>query len=358
MKDDIRKNLIRMAIFLPMIYFLDILGMKGSLQELIMIGISILLLIISADCFLSGAKGLSFKAKIPLVVIGLTIVSVGTSIPEIACTLMASYKAKITGNFEYSDFAIGTIYGSVLVQITAIMGIVVIFKPMVVQKGTVKRDGIAMIGAVTLLSFFVLQNKILDTIEACVLVAIYIVFLSYLVKSRKRMLLEEGRAEIKVKMPYSTSIYLITSIISIAVVVLSSEFLVRYCLIFAEDIGVGGGVVGITISSIGTSLPELAIALTAVSRAHDLSIGTLIGSNVTDPLLSVGLAGIVNPLTIPDNAFLLFSAITVPATIIACVLGVIFMWTKWELERWEGAVLTVYYAVFLLILIIFVKGVV
>ena len=355
-----RLDLIIMGFLFPLTYYLDSLDLKGLLPSVLIIVLSLALLILGSERFVKSAKILAKKVRISDVIIGLTIVSIGTSLPEIASTAMASYNAKISGNLAYSDFALGNIYGSVLVQITAILGLVILVRPMKIHRRSVKRDGLAMLVAVVLLSFFVLHDNKLGTFESLFLVVLYIVYIGYLLRtSRKISRKEEEKEELEAddnngsELHRSTFTYTLMVLIALGVVVFSSDFLVNSCMTFADAVGIRGGVVGLTISSVGSSLPELAVALVAVKSARGIAIGTLIGSNVTDPLLSVGIAGLVNPLSMPSEGMELFTTITVPVTIVACVVGVAFMWTKWKLERWEGTVLVIIYCVFLGLVIYF-----
>jgi cation:H+ antiporter len=335
--------------------------------------IAIVLLIAASERFLIDVKGLARRAGIAEIIIGLTIVSIGTSLPEIASTSMASYQAKMTGNAGLSDFAIGNIYGSVLVQITFILGLVVLVKPMIINRGSVKRDGLAMIGAVCLLSFFTMRDLRLDQLESLVLVIIYGLFLYYLVKNRhaiKKEELADGLMEEcdeggggggeeqaekdKGKEKEATedepllpaAVHCLMLIVALALVIYSSNWLVLSAVEVASGLGVPEGIIGLTVSAVGTSLPELAIALVAVSRSKGVAIGTLIGSNVTDPLLSIGVAGMIHPISVSAATSSLFVTVIAPFTIVSCIIGVAFMWTGMKIERWEGAALMAAYIIF------------
>lgn len=322
--------------------------------------VAIILLLAASDRFLVDAKGLARKAGVAEIIIGLTIVSIGTSLPEIASTGMASFQAKVTGNAGLSDFALGNIYGSVLVQITFILGLVVLVKPMVISRGSVKRDGIAMICAVGLLSFFTMMDLRLDQFEAVALIIIYGLYLYYVVRNRHRILIDEGcddddegRGDEEGERPLPTWGHLLMLVIGLGLVIFSSERLVLSAVKVAEGLGAPEGVIGLTVSAVGTSLPELAIALVCVRKSKGLAIGTLIGSNVTDPLLSIGVAGIVNPVTVSAATSWLFVTIIAPFTLIACIIGVAFMWSDLKIERWEGAVLVGAYILFVPLVLYF-----
>lgn len=346
-------------------YVQNLAGIVDLWFYIVIMVVAIILLLGASERFLVDAKGVARKAGIAEIIIGLTIVSIGTSLPEIAATGMASYQSMVTGNEGLSDFALGNIYGSVLVQITFILGIVVLVKPMIINRGSVKRDGLAMIGAVLLLTFFTMVDLRLDRLESLALVIIYALFIYYLVRNRHKIMKEEQeegkddesyedeelKEELDLVLPMWAHILML--IIGLALVIYSSERLVLSAVKVAEGLGAPEGVVGVTISAVGTSLPELAIALVCVKKAKGVAIGTLIGSNVTDPLLSVGIAGIINPVTISAATSWLFITIIAPFTVIACILGVALMWSSWRIERWEGAVLVGAYIVFVPLVLYF-----
>ncbi|MDA8690454.1 hypothetical protein N9M86_05170, partial [Euryarchaeota archaeon] len=149
------------------------------------------LLIFSADFFIEGAKGLARRGGLPEVVIGLTIVSIGTSLPEILVTTTAALD--VASSPQVADFAIGSILGSVFVQITLIMGIVVVKNGLKIRESWLKRDGLIMLLAVLLLTFFLLTGYVLERWEAGILVSLYIVYIGWLLKHRKVIQMEEDQ---------------------------------------------------------------------------------------------------------------------------------------------------------------------
>ena len=145
---------------------------------LLLIVISLALLITSADFFVEGAKGLARRAGIAEVVIGLTIVSIGTSLPEILVTASAS--ASSAGDPAYMDLAVGNIYGSVLVQITLVLGIVVVYKPLEIRPAWLRRDGLLMLLSLFVLTALLWQGGQLSRIEGAILCLLYGLYLVWL----------------------------------------------------------------------------------------------------------------------------------------------------------------------------------
>ena len=313
--------------------------------------LALFLLIFSADFFIEGAKGLARRGGLPEVVIGLTIVSIGTSLPEILVTSSAA--SAIGDDPALADFAIGGILGSVFVQITLIMGIVVVNRGLKIRESWLKRDGQIMLLSVLILSFFLITEGTLEQWEAGILVTLYVVYITWLLTNRKEIQAEEMEDAAPTETQgsnWSTAAYIVMVVLGLAFAVFAAEQLVHYAQNLAADLGVPEAVVGTTVSGICTSLPELTIAIMAAKRSQGVAIGTLIGSNITDPLLSIGIAGLVHPLAITPGGYDLIIYIIMPFTIIGCLSALLMMRTAYEFRKWEGWVMIGIYAAFLLTL--------
>jgi cation:H+ antiporter len=321
--------------------------------------LALFLLIFSADFFIEGAKGLARRGGLPEVVIGLTIVSIGTSLPEILVTSSAA--SAIGDDPALADFAIGGILGSVFVQITLIMGIVVVNRGLKIRESWLKRDGQIMLLSVLILSFFLITEGTLEQWEAGILVTLYVVYITWLLTNRKEIQAEEMEDAVPTETHgsnWSTAAYIVMVVLGLAFAVFAAEQLVHYAQALASELGVPEAVVGTTVSGIGTSLPELTIAIMAAKRSQGVAIGTLIGSNITDPLLSIGIAGLVHPLTITSGGYDLIIYIIMPFTIIGCLSALLMMRTAYEFRKWEGWIMIGIYAAFLLTLEAYRRGVI
>ena len=317
---------------------------------LIIGGLALGLLIFSADFFIEGAKGLARRGGLPEVVIGLTIVSIGTSLPEILVTTTAA--ADVATKPEVADFAIGGILGSVFVQITLILGLVVVKKGLKIRESWLKRDGLIMLLAVLILTFFLLTERTLQRWESLILVSLYIIYISWLLMHRKVIQQEEDtQNDVVVRgSNWSVAAYLIMVVCGLAFAVFAAHHLVEQARLIAIELNVPHAVIGTTVSGIGTSLPELTIAMMAANRSQGVAIGTLIGSNITDPLLSIGLAGLVHPLAISDGGFELIVFIIIPFTVLGTSVALLMMRTSYEFKKWEGYTLISVYILFILTL--------
>ena len=317
----------------------------------VLIAIALALLVTSADFFIEGAKSLARRAGIAEVIIGLTIVSIGTSLPEILVTATAAKNS--IDDPSLMDLAIGNIYGSVLVQITLILGIVVLFKPLHIRPNWLRRDGLLMLGAVVLLSILLLQGGGLSRLEGGLLVSLYIGYIIWLLRNKDRIRndeLELSEGIQPVEYGWTTLASLMIVIIGLSMAVYAASHLVLNASKMAVMLNVPHAIVGTVISGIGTSLPELTVALMAAKKSQGVAIGTLIGSNITDPLLSIGIAAMINPLTISASSYNLTAYLIIPATLLGISFCLAMMWTGFEFQRWEGGILVAFYLFFLVLL--------
>jgi len=326
-------------------------GKESIVVSIVLLGLAMALLIKSADFFIEGAKGLAYRAGLPEVVIGLTIVSIGTSLPEILVTSTAA--ADIQKNAEVADLAIGGIFGSVLVQITLILGVVVMIRGVKIRPSWLKRDGLIMLASILLLTFFIITDSTLTRFEGAILVSLYVAYIYWLLSHRDEILKEElvSNEPQETSSNWTTASYSVMVTLGLLLALFAAHHLVEVASQIAMKFNVPHAVVGTTVSGLGTSLPELTIAFMAAKRSEGVAIGTLIGSNITDPLLSIGIAALVWPLSITDDGYGLTMFLIIPATIVGTITALFMMRSQYEFKRWEGAVLALMYLVFLSLLV-------
>ena len=318
---------------------------------LLLIIIAIALLITSADFFVEGAKGLARRAGIAEVVIGLTIVSIGTSLPEILVTASAS--ASSGSDPAYMDLAVGNIYGSVLVQITLVLGIVVAYKPLEIRPAWLRRDGLLMLLSLFVLTALLWQGGGLSRLEGLILCLIYCLYLVWLLNDTEKIREDEKKivTEIKTKdFSWTGTAYMVMVILGLTFAVYSANELIKYACDIAYKLDVPHAIVGSTMSGLGTSLPELTVAMVAVRKSQGVAIGTLIGSNITDPLLSIGIAAIVSPISLTDASYDLTMYLIIPATILGASICLAMMWSGFRFSRYEGSILIGFYVIFLILI--------
>tara|TARA_B100000767_G_scaffold85471_1_gene82132 strand:- start:2518 stop:3648 length:1131 start_codon:yes stop_codon:yes gene_type:complete len=342
------------ALFLALMS-VKLISYEASINNLVItasiVFLALFLLIFSADFFIEGAKGLARRVGLPEVVIGLTIVSIGTSMPEIL--ISASSATKIAATPDFADTAIGNILGSVLVQITLILGIVVVNRGLKIRESWLKRDGQIMLLSVLLLSFFLITEGTLQHWEAAILVTLYLIYITWLLTNRKEIQKEElqymDAPEVQ-GTSWSTAAYTIMVLAGLTFAVYAADQLIQNVETIATELDVPDAIISTVVLGIGTSLPELTIALMAAKRSQGVAIGTLIGSNITDPLLSIGIAGLISPLAITEAGNDLILNIIMPFTVLGCLSALLMMRTSYEFRKWEGWVMICIYGLFLLTL--------
>ena len=327
-------------------------GWNNLPLTLFVLALALALLVTSADFFIKGAKGLAQRAEIPEVVIGLTVVSIGTSLPEIVLTSISALDS--VNNPGLANFAISGIFGSILVQITLILGVVVLFRGMKIRPSWLKRDGLIMLFSLLLLSFFIYTDHELNRIEGLILVLLYVAYVYWLLLNRKEIKADEMKDKsLEVEATgsnWTTAAYIVMITLGLSFAVFAAQHLVSIANDLARSMNIPHSTIGSTISGFGTSLPELTIALMAARRSEGVAIGTLIGSNITDPLLSIGIAALISPLAITPSEAPELLYFIIPTTIIGSTIAIFMMWTQYEFKRWEGLVLILFYAVFVAML--------
>ena len=347
----IQTCLVMTAAIIPLTLFTG-----GIAITIILLILSMVLLISSADTFVESVKKTARHFGVSELVIGLTIVSIGTSLPEILVGVSSSMEVAALGGCTSeicpSDFALGNIYGSVLVQISLVLGIVVLIHPLEVRPDWLARDGLLMFLAVILLTALILIDARLDRLEGAILCLIYIFYIVNLLHQSDRIredeLLLSGEPVVNEEKVNPRKI-LLGVILGLSLAIWSANILVNSATEIADSLSIPSAFIGATITAIGTSLPELAVALTAARRSKGVAIGTLIGSNITDPLLSIGLTSLVYPVTVGSSA--IFFTLIIPATVLTTGLSLLFMYTDFEFQRWEGGVLVFCYFIFVGLLI-------
>jgi len=274
-----------------------------------------------ADFLVESASHIAEKFGISDLVIGLTVVALGTSAPEFAVTINASLKGQ-------SDISIGNVVGSNIFNLGFILGGVALIKAINSSKKLVYRDGLFMIAITGLLLLFFFDNR-LARWEGIVLVSLLIGYLTFLFV-RKEPLDEEIDHK-----PLRTIEYLILPL-SILAVVTGGHYLVESATNLAKSAGLSDWVIGVTIVAAGTSAPEMATSLAAVLKGkHGMSAGNLIGSDLFNILGVLGVAGIINPMTLSDpaayNSLIMLSGMV--------ILVIIFLRTGWKISKKEGMIL-------------------
>ena len=318
--------------------------------NILLIALGFVLLVKGADFLVDGASGVAKRFHIPEIIIGLTIVSIGTSMPE----LFVSITSAIDG---YSDMAIGNVIGSNLCNLLLILGISATINPIIFKKET-KLIEIPMCLGITII-FLTLANigNSISRIDAIILIALFIAFICYTImmakkgedfdeisEEEKQRSAEEG----KKRKIIVNIIYIIIGIIALKI---GGDLVVEHSEKIAKIFNVSDKIIGLTIVAIGTSLPELVTSVTAALKKNsDIAIGNIIGSNIFNMLLIIGAAAAISPMNY-NTSYNLQMGILIVATI---VLG-IFPYTdrKDEMTISNGITYLMLYALYMAMLFAF-----
>ena len=268
---------------------------ESILLPLLAIAVGIAGLVWSANKFVDGAVALAKDLGVSPLVIGLTVVSIGTSAPEI----LVAASAALQGS---SELAVGNALGSNLANIGLVLGSTLLISPIIVRKQLLKQD-IPMLVAITLIAGVVLFNNYLGRLESWGLLILFVVFLVFSVWFNKSHP-QHDDPEIPEVDPQSLPRAAIRTLFGLTLLVLFSNLLVWGATQTAQAFGVSDLVIGLTIVAVGTSLPELAASIASALKGHaEIAIGNVIGSNVFNLLTVLPVAGIIQASALPSETF-------------------------------------------------------
>ena len=278
--------------------------------QLALLALGFVLLVKGADWFVDGAASVAAKLGIPQLVIGLTIVAMGTSAPEAAVSLTAAFH----GN---ADITIGNVVGSNILNVLVILGLAALICPMAVAKLTVFVD-IPVTLAISLLLLGLGFDGSISRLDAAFLLVVFIGYLSYLFLMTKKGLISGESEEEGAKIQSVPKALLFTAI-GLALIIVGSSFAVDAASAIAKMLGLSERFIGLTIVALGTSLPELFTSVAAaIKKNPDMAIGNIVGSNIFNILFIVGLSGMVIP--VPFASAFRFDTLVAAATMLLLLL--------------------------------------
>ncbi len=296
------------------------------LLDIVLIVVGVALVLWGADRMTDGSVAIAQRMRIPQIVIGLTIVAMGTSMPEFFVSLTSALKGT-------SDIAVGNVVGSNVFNTLLIVGVAAMVAPMTILKSTVERDMPWSVLAMVLLAAFAINGHV-SRIESAVLFVLFVGFVTYtVVSARKNKPAEPADDEVK---NYSPLMAAGLVVLGLACLIVGSNLFVDAATRVAQTLGVSEAVIGLTIVAGGTSLPELATSVVAARKGQSaIAIGNVIGSNIFNVLMIIGITGLICPMQING-----ITLVDLSVFIASIFLLWAFSYTKYKVERWEGAVLT------------------
>lgn len=302
-----------------------------------LIVLGIFLVLRGAERMTDGAVALAQRMMIPQMVIGLTIVACGTSMPEFFVSLTSA----IHGS---ADMAIGNVVGSNIFNTLLIVGVAAVVAPMIIAHSTVRKDIPVAFMSSILLGVMCLDG-VISRIDAAIMFVCFLLFMAYTIRSARKGEVEVSEEEQK---GYGTGKSVFLIIYGLALLIVGSNIFVDAATFVARTFGVSDAVIGLTIVACGTSMPELATSVVAAKNGQSaLAIGNVLGSNVFNILMVLGLTGLISPLQING-----ITNIDLILQFAAVALVWLFSYTKFKVERWEGALLSLVFLTYLTWLVV------
>ena len=304
------------------------------LLEIFLLSLGFLLLVKGADWFVDGASGVAAKLHIPQLVIGLTIVAMGTSAPEAAVSISAALKGS-------ADITIGNIVGSNILNILIILGAASVIVPIAVAKSTIRVDTPFMI-AITAVLLVLGWDGTISLVDGAIMLALFAGYLGYMLYMARKGA-DEGEPVRDLKLWQA----LLYTAVGLAVIVWGADIAVDAATALARIVGLSERFIGLTIVALGTSLPELVTSVTAARKGNaDIAIGNIVGSNIFNILFVVGLSALIIP--VPFSAAFLVDTLIALGAVALLLVAVL---PKQKLTRIGGIVMLLGYAAYLLYLL-------
>ena len=296
-----------------------------------------ILLILGGNWLLKSAVSISLGLKIPKIIIGMTVVSFATSAPE----LIVSINSAVNG---YPDLALGNVIGSNIANLALVLGITLLIAEMDVQKSFFTTNWPAMMAASLLLFFFLRNDYLISDFEGLIFVLFLIFFLVYLFRFQNNEIIDDLPEDEDLLPTYKTFTLFVIGSVGLWG---GSEMLITGATDLAITLGVGERLIGVTVVSVGTSIPELAASIIAVLKKEKaISLGNLVGSNIFNILAVVGITSLITPIAAIDHV--IYTNDIYWMLLVSMVLPILVLLPKkMQLKRKSGIVLLLIYIAFL-----------
>ena len=318
---------------------------NSIIYNIIVFVIGLVVLIKGADWFIDAASYIAKKAHVPDIVIGLTLVSIGTSLPELATNIYAV----INNN---TRIAVGNAVGSNITNIALVLGVgVVLMKHLDVAKKLFKRDCFFMLFVTILIAvmpWFSAGEGVffISRISGIILSVLTIGYIFYLVKNKDdhqeidEASHEDENDEEHHKMFKNIFHALIFFVLGLIMTIYGAKLLVDSVVTVSRQFKLNEEIISATIVAFGTSVPELAVTISGVIKGKkDIALGNIIGSNIFNIILILGVTSLIKPLTVTNT----MAMVVIPIMVVLSILLLIFMRMKWQLQRWQGIILLLVY---------------
>uniref|UniRef100_Q31H01 Ca2+:cation antiporter (CaCA) family transporter n=1 Tax=Hydrogenovibrio crunogenus (strain DSM 25203 / XCL-2) TaxID=317025 RepID=Q31H01_HYDCU len=320
---------------------------SSLILPLIVLFVGLALLVWSSDIFIEGAASTAIHMNISPLIIGVVVLGFGTSAPEILVAILASID-------NSPGLAIGNVVGSNIANIGLVLGVTAIISPVVIKSSLLKREFPILLG-ISLVGILLMLDKDLDITDGIILLALLLIVMTWMIRANKNIspsdpLAEETIEEIEDLPKLSNQKALVFLILGLVVLMISAKMMVWGAVEIAEFFDVPEMIIGLTIVAIGTSLPELAAAITAAKKGEaDLMIGNILGSNLFNLLAVMSMPALIAPSVI-DNATLLLDYPIMLALTLAMLLVALPRKGKAVITKTEGYILLISFIGYMLLL--------
>ena len=302
-------------------------------MDYLLLVVGFVLLLKGADFFVEGSSSIAKRLRVPSLIIGLTIVAMGTSLPECAVSISAA----IAGN---TGVAVGNAVGSNIFNLMVVCGVCALFCPLTVSRGTLTGEFPFSVIVAAVLMVLGWLGMTLGHIDGFILLVLFAGFLLWMIRSAQKARNEsEEEDEYEIRPIWQCIVYIVGGAAAIAA---GGQIVVNAASAIATSFGMSQNLIGLTIVAFGTSLPELATSVVA-ARKHevDMALGNVIGSNIFNILFVLGVAAAIHPMVFQMENIIDIIVLVVMSIIVLC-----FAWTKQKLVRWEGFTMLVMYAAY------------
>lgn len=307
--------------------------MKEMLIAVVVLVAGFVLLIKGADFFVDGSSSVAKRLRVPSMIIGLTIVAMGTSLPECAVSVTAS----ISNN---NALAVSNAVGSNIFNLMVVCGVCALFAPLAVSRDTLKKEfPFSVICAIVLMAFGYMGME-LGRIEGIIMLVIFAAYLGYMIYSALKARSEADDEEYKILPVWKCLLFIAGGA---AAIKFGGDFVVKGATVIASGFGLSQNLIGLTIVALGTSLPELVTSVVAAKKNEvDMAVGNVIGSNIFNILLVLGVAATISPV-----AFIMENVVDIIVLIVMSVIVWAMAWSNNKIIRSEGAVMVLMYAAYM-----------
>ena len=314
------------------------------LLQIVLLIVGFALLVKGADWLVTGASGIAERAGISKLVIGLTIVAMGTSAPEAAISISAAVK-------NSAAIAVGNVIGSNIMNVLLILGLTAVITPLAVHDSTIKYEIPFVFFVTVIFALIGLRDKAVGRVDGIILLVLFIAYLCYLYYMSKNQKAhrhkkkdepdQEAEEEKKARPLWMLLLFFV---IGVACVIIGSNVTVNAATALARILKISERIIGLTIVAFGTSLPELVTSVTAARRKEaDIAVGNIVGSNIFNILFVIGTAAVITPVAY-EAKFTIDSIVAILSSVLLWICVVFHK--RRTLQRWGGIVMLFCYALY------------